>query len=84
LEIAWRARLKSFGQLLILTRKEKQVVVFVLAAFLLGVVVKHYRETHPIVTVPAKPQAKSKTPRQTTRRGRNVSTPPATRDKADD
>jgi hypothetical protein len=42
----WRPRLVSLRQLLILTTKEKQVLIFVMVAFLLGVVVKHYRETH--------------------------------------
>ena len=32
---------------LVLTRQEKRIIVFVLIAFLLGLAVKTYRETHP-------------------------------------
>jgi len=34
-------------QRLVLTREEKRVIIFILAAFVLGLVAKHYRATHP-------------------------------------
>jgi hypothetical protein len=37
----------------VLTPEEKRVVVFVLAAFLLGLGTKYYRDTHP-APIPAK------------------------------
>jgi hypothetical protein len=39
----------------VLTPEEKRVVVFVLAAFLLGLCTKYYRDTHP-APIPAKAQ----------------------------
>jgi hypothetical protein len=34
-------------QRLVLTSEEKRVIVFILAAFVLGLAAKHYRATHP-------------------------------------
>jgi hypothetical protein len=34
-------------QIFVLTPEEKRVLVFVLAAFVLGLGAKHYRDTHP-------------------------------------
>jgi hypothetical protein len=43
----WRARLQALRSRLVLTPKEKRVITFIFAAFLLGLCAKHYRETHP-------------------------------------
>ena len=43
----WRARLARLRQRFILTVEEKRVILFVLVAFSLGLIVKHYREIHP-------------------------------------
>ena len=37
---------------LVLTREEKRVVSFIVAAFLLGLCTKCYRDTHPQLPVP--------------------------------
>jgi hypothetical protein len=40
----------KFGELkqrLVLTSEEKRVIAFILAAFVLGLAAKHYRDTHP-------------------------------------
>jgi len=42
-----RWRFDELKQRLVLTREEKRVIVFILAAFVLGLVAKHYRATHP-------------------------------------
>lgn len=39
---------------MVLTAQEKQVILFVVATFLLGITVKFYRDRHP--QGPAKPQ----------------------------
>jgi hypothetical protein len=42
-------------QKFVLTPEEKRVIVFVLTAFILGLAVKHYRDTHPHpITLPSK------------------------------
>jgi hypothetical protein len=42
-------------QKFVLTSEEKRVIVFVLTAFVLGLAVKHYRDTHPHpITLPSK------------------------------
>ncbi len=43
----WRARLEALRNRLALTPKEKRIIAFVIVAFLLGLGVKCYRETHP-------------------------------------
>jgi len=42
-----RWKFEELKQRLVLTREEKRVIVFILAAFVLGLVAKHYRVTHP-------------------------------------
>jgi hypothetical protein len=42
-------------QKFVLTPEEKRVIIFVLTAFILGLAVKHYRDTHPHpITLPSK------------------------------
>ena len=53
----WHSRLDRVRQRFVLTPHEKQVVAFIVAAFLLGLFTKHYRDTHPIA-VPASTKAK--------------------------
>jgi len=48
----WRLQLEALRQRFILTREEKRVVAFVLLAFVLGLAVKHYRDTHPQPVAP--------------------------------
>jgi len=43
----WRLRFEALRQRFVLTREEKRVIAFVLLAFVLGLAVKHYRDTHP-------------------------------------
>jgi len=43
----WRFKLDQVRQRFRLTSTEKRVVVFVLAAFVLGLVTKCYRDAHP-------------------------------------
>ena len=43
----WRSKLNQARQRLRLTSMEKRVIVFVLAAFVLGLVTKCYRDAHP-------------------------------------
>jgi len=43
----WRSRLHQARQKFRLTSAEKRVVTFVLAAFVLGLVTKCYRDAHP-------------------------------------
>jgi hypothetical protein len=45
-----------------LTPEEKRVLCFVLAAFLLGVAVKHYRDTHREISPPANANYRSTHP----------------------
>jgi MoxR-like ATPase len=47
LKRVWRARLEALRNRLALTPKEKRIIAFVIVAFLLGLGVKCYRETHP-------------------------------------
>jgi hypothetical protein len=42
-----RWKFDELKQRLVLTREEKRVIVFILAAFVLGLAAKHYRDTHP-------------------------------------
>ncbi len=42
-----RWKFDELKQRLVLTREEKRVIVFILAAFVLGLVAKHYRDTRP-------------------------------------
>lgn len=56
----------------VLTSEEKRVVIFVLAAFLLGLGTKYYRDTHP-APIPDKSktsvsQSHRPSPSQTTRK----------------
>jgi hypothetical protein len=46
--------LNALRQRIVLTPEEKRVLCFVLAAFFLGVTVKHYRETHSEPSVSTK------------------------------
>jgi hypothetical protein len=57
-----RTNLSRLRQRFILTTKEKQVVVFVVAAFFLGLTVKHYRETHssPPASIPQDDEPRQK------------------------
>jgi hypothetical protein len=43
----WRFKLDQVRQRFRLTSTEKRVIVFVLAAFVLGLVTKCYRDAHP-------------------------------------
>ncbi len=43
----WRFKLDEARQRFRLTSTEKRVIVFVLAAFVLGLVTKCYRDAHP-------------------------------------
>jgi hypothetical protein len=47
----------------VLTPEEKRVLIFIVAAFLLGAGTKHYRETHPPVPAPEKTAYKSRSHR---------------------
>jgi hypothetical protein len=60
----WRSRLDRFRQRFVLTPHEGRVVAFVVAAFLLGLFTKHYRETHS-TAVPASTKAKPAKTRST-------------------
>ncbi|PYJ72060.1 MAG: hypothetical protein DME75_06110 [Verrucomicrobia bacterium] len=51
----WHFKFDQAGQRFLLTPTEKRVAVFVLAAFVLGLGTKCYRDTHP---VPSPPSAK--------------------------
>jgi len=42
-----RWKFNELKQRLVLTREEKRVIAFILAAFVLGLAAKHYRDTHP-------------------------------------
>jgi hypothetical protein len=46
----WREKLAALRQRFILTREEKRVIVFVFAAFVLGLGAKCYRDAHPPAT----------------------------------
>jgi hypothetical protein len=54
LRLWWDALKRRF----VLTRQEKRVVIFVLTALALGLLARHYREVHPLVS-PAKIDKKS-------------------------
>jgi hypothetical protein len=43
----------------VLIPREKRLLIFILAAFVLGVATKHYRDTHPPAAVPEKTAGKS-------------------------
>jgi hypothetical protein len=43
----WREKLTAVRHRFVLTSEEKKVIVFVLAAFVLGLGAKYYRERHP-------------------------------------
>ena len=60
----WRSRLDRLRQRFVLTPHEQRVVGFVVAAFLLGLFTKQYRETHH-PTVPASTKTKPATTRST-------------------
>jgi hypothetical protein len=47
----------------VLTPKEKRVLIFIAAAFVLGAGTKHYRETHPPAPAPEKAAYKSRSHR---------------------
>ena len=47
----------------VLTPKEKRVLIFIVAAFVLGAGTKHYRDTHPPVPAPEKTAYKSRSQR---------------------
>jgi hypothetical protein len=53
LKSRWRRWLGQIGQSVILTGAEKRIVAFILAAFFLGLTVKHYRHIHPHPVEPA-------------------------------
>jgi hypothetical protein len=61
---SWRSRLDRFRQRFVLTPHEQRVVAFVVAAFLLGLFTKYYRETYP-TAVPASTKAKPAKTRST-------------------
>jgi hypothetical protein len=50
---------QSLAERSLLTPEEKRVVCFVLAAFFLGVTVKHYRDTHHGTPPPANANVRS-------------------------
>ena len=45
-------RFEALRQRFVFTREEKRVIAFVLLAFVLGLAVKHYRDTHPQPVAP--------------------------------
>jgi len=47
INVRWRERLTALRHRFVLTSEEKKVIAFVLAAFVLGLGVKYYRERHP-------------------------------------
>jgi hypothetical protein len=47
----------------VFTPKEKRVLIFIVAAFVLGAGTKHYRDTHPPVPAPEKTAFKSRSHR---------------------
>jgi hypothetical protein len=50
LKTRWRSKFEEARQRFVLTRQEKRVVIFVLAAFILGLGTKCYRDAHPSVS----------------------------------
>jgi hypothetical protein len=46
LKSRWRSWFDAFKHRFVLTPEEKRVALFVLVAFALGLVTKHYRDTH--------------------------------------
>jgi hypothetical protein len=46
-KVGWRKSLEPLRQRLILTREEKRVIIFLMAALALGFATKCYRDAHP-------------------------------------
>jgi hypothetical protein len=64
-----RSRFKIVRDRFILTPEEKRVIVFVVVAFSLGLVVKHYRQSHPrLLPADQKPHVIQESPRKKARK----------------
>lgn len=74
LKTSRRFRFAELRQKLVLTPREKRVVIFIIAAFLLGLGTKYYRDTHPLPVPPAKKSSAVKP------QPKNQSTPARARD----
>ncbi|MEP7016346.1 MAG: hypothetical protein ABI925_12965 [Verrucomicrobiota bacterium] len=48
----WRFNFKEAAQKFVLTSREKRVALFIIAAFLLGLSTKFYRDAHPVASPP--------------------------------